>query len=109
MHESRTDQSARRLALWFDPEAIAYALVGLLVVALAARALAGWVARSWVEGQRTAPAAVLALVVVTAASALFVLRRRKRWLFLGLMLVAVGFVSFLLASAGFTLPRSWTG
>jgi sugar phosphate permease len=107
MADSRTDQSARRLALWFDPEMAAYALVGLLVVGLSARALAGWVGRSWVDGQRTAPAVVLALVVAAAASSLFVLRCRKRWLYLGLVLVAVGFVSFLLTSAGFTLPRSW--
>ena len=107
MADSRTDQSARRFASWFDPEMVAYALVGLLVVGLAARALAGWVGRSWVEGQRAAPAVVLALIVAAAASSLFVLRRRKRWLYLGLLLVAVGFVSFLLASAGFTLPRSW--
>ena len=107
MADSRTDQSARRFAFCFDPEMVAYALVGLLVVGLAARALAGWVGRSWVEGQRTAPAVVLALIVAAAASSLFVLRRRKRWLYLGLLLVGVGFVSFLLASAGFTLPRSW--
>lgn len=107
MADSRTDQSARRFALWFDPETVAYALVGLFVVGLAARALAVWVGRSWVDGQRTAPAVVLALVVAVAASSLFALRRRKRWLYLGLVLVAVGFVSFLLASAGFTLPRSW--
>jgi hypothetical protein len=107
MKDSRTDRSARRFALWFDPEAVAYALVGLLVVVLAARALAGWVARSWIEGQRTAPATVLVFVVAAAAAALFVLRRRKRWLYVGLLLVAVGFASYMLASAGFTLPRSW--
>jgi hypothetical protein len=107
MAESRTDQSARRFALWFDPEVVAYALVGVLVIGLGARALAGWVARSWVEGQRTASAVVLSLVVASAISSLFVLRRRKRWLYLGFLLVAVGFVSFLLASVGFTLPRSW--
>jgi sugar phosphate permease len=107
MADSRTDQPARRFALWFDPEMVAYALAGLLVAGLGTRALAGWVARSWVEGQRTAPAVVLSLVVAAAVSSLFVLRRRKRWLYLGVLLVAVGFVSFLLASAGFTLPRSW--
>ena len=107
MADSRTDQSARRFALWFDPETAAYAFVGLLVVGLAARALAGWVGRSWAEGQRTVPAVVLAVVAGAAASSLFVLRRRKRWLYFGLLLAAVGFVSFLLASAGFTLPRSW--
>jgi hypothetical protein len=105
--ELRTDQSARRYALWLDPETVVYALVGLLVVGLGARALADWVVRSWVEGRRTLPAVVLVLVAVAAGSSLFVLRRRKRLLYLGIMLVVVGLVSYFLASAGVTLPKSW--
>jgi uncharacterized membrane protein len=50
---------------------------------------------------------VLVLVAVAASSSLFVLRRRKRLLYLGIMLVVVGLVSYFLASAGVTLPKSW--
>jgi hypothetical protein len=107
MHESRSEQSARRTWSWFDPEMLAYALVGLLVVGLGARALASWVGVSWANGQRVLPTAVLCLVAATVGAFLFALRRRKGLLYLGLVLVAVGSVSYLLASAGVTLPRSW--
>jgi sugar phosphate permease len=107
MHESRKEQSARRLASWFDPEALLYGLVGLFVVVLGARQLAGWVADSWVEGHRALAASALGSLVITVGALLFTMRRQRRWLILGIVLVAVGFVSYLLASVGFTLPPSW--
>jgi hypothetical protein len=107
MSDPRTEQSTRRFAAWFDPEMVVYALFGLLVVGLGARALAAWAATSWGGGERVLPALVLVTTVVALASGLFLLRRRKRFLYLAVALVAVGFVSFLLASAGFSLPQSW--
>ena len=47
------------------------------------------------------------LLVIAAGALLFATRRHKRWFILGIVLVAVGFVSYLLASAGITLPSSW--
>jgi uncharacterized membrane protein len=107
MSDPRTEQSARRFAAWFDPEMVVYALFGLLVVGLGARALAAWAATSWAAGERVLPAVVLASTVVALVSVLFLLRQRKRFLYLALALVAVGSVSFLLASAGLSLPQSW--
>jgi hypothetical protein len=107
MHESRNEQSARRLASWFDPEALLYGLLGLFVVVLGARQLAGWISSSWAEGHHALAATALGSLVITAGALLFALRRHKRWFILGVALVAVGFVSYLLASVGFTLPPSW--
>ena len=107
MHDSREHQSARRFATWFDPEALVYGLVGLLVVVLGARQLAKWISSSWVEGNHTLAVGALGSLVIASGALLFATRRHKRWFVLGIVLVAVGFVSYLLASAGFTLPSSW--
>jgi hypothetical protein len=107
MHDSRTEQSRRRVATWFDPEALLYGLVGLLVVVIGARQLAAWVANSWAQGQRMLVAGAFVVLAVAVGGFLFGLRRRRRWLVLGIALVAVGFVTYLLASLGFTLPPSW--
>jgi hypothetical protein len=107
MHESREHQSSRRFAAWFDPEALLYGLVGLLVVVLGARQLAKWISGSWVEGNHALAVGALGLLVIAVGALLFVTRRHKRWFIFGIVLVAVGFVSYLLASAGITLPSSW--
>ena len=107
MHEPRTEQPARRFTSWFDPEALLYGVVGLVVVILGARRLAGWIADSWAAGHRALTVGVLGVLAIIAGALLFGLRRHKRWLILGIVLVAVGFVSYLLASLGFTLPPSW--
>jgi len=107
MHEPRKEQSARPLATWFDPESLLYGLVGLLVVVLGARQLASWIANTWAAGHRALATCALGSLVIIAGALLFAVRHRKRWLILGTVLVAVGFVSYLLASLGFTLPPSW--
>jgi hypothetical protein len=107
MDQPRTEQSARRLASWFDLEGLLYALVGIVVVVEGGRALASWVVTSWVEGKRFLASLIVSLVLAAAIGFLFFVRRRKRLLYLGIGLVAVGFVTFGLASAGFTLPPSW--
>jgi len=86
---------------------LVYAIFGLIVVGLGARALAAWARTSWVGGDRIMPVAVLLPTALAMGAALYFLRRRKRFLYLAVVLVAVGFASFLLASAGLSLPRSW--
>jgi len=107
MADSHTEHRARRFATGFDPEMVAYALFGLLVVGLGARAFAAWLLNAWANGERLLPLSALCSVVAGAVGVLVLVRHRKRILYLGVALVAVGVVAFLLASAGFTLPRSW--
>ena len=109
MNESRTEQTTRELASWFDPEFVLYAIFGLLVVGLGGHALARWAFSSWAKGERTLPAVAFIAVTVATLAALFMLRTRRRLLYLGLALALVGIVSFALASAGYSIPRSWFG
>ena len=109
MNESRTEQTTRELASWFDPEFVLYALFGLLVVGLGGHAFARWALASWVKGERTLPLVAFIAVAVATLAVLFMLRTRRRLLYLGLALALVGIVSFALASAGYSIPRSWFG
>jgi hypothetical protein len=109
MNESRTEQTTRELASWFDPEFVLYALFGLLVVGVGMQALAHWAFASWAKGERALPAVALSAVAVTTLAILFALRTRRRFLYLGLVLALVGILSFALASAGYSIPRSWFG
>jgi hypothetical protein len=92
---------------WFDPELFLYALVGILVIAIGARALGYWVVDSWAAGRRLVPSAIVAVAMGCVGAALVALRSHKRWLYVGVALAVVGAVCFLLASLGFELPRSW--
>lgn len=107
MSDRDTGKPSHALTSWLDPEAIAYALVGLLVIGLGARALARWAFASWADGERT----ILALVVTACSLAiltlLVLLRGRRRYFYLGIALALVGAVSFALASLGIHLPHWW--
>jgi hypothetical protein len=109
MGESRDRQPPRAFASWFDPEAALHAVVGALVVGAGANALGRWAVDAWVSGARLLPALVAGVPVIAAISLLFLVRTRKRLLYIGYALVSVGLVCFLLASMGYTLPRSWLG
>ena len=103
---NRTEASsdrARRFALWFDPELFLYGLVGLVAMALGARALAQWVAASWSNGQRLLPSLVIIVVAACMGAVLMALRSRKRWFYLATALSVLGAVIFLLASLGFDM------
>lgn len=107
MVNPHTEKRAHRFATWFDPEMIAYGLFGLLVVGLGARGLAAWLVNSWAKGERLLPWLIAGFVMAGTVGLLVLVRHRKRFLYLGFALVLVGFVTFLMASAGFTFPQSW--
>jgi hypothetical protein len=109
MNESRTDQSTRNSAFWFDPEFVLYALFGLLVVGLGANTLARWAFASWARGERMLPAVTFIAIAAAIAAILVILRTRGRLLYIGLALALVGILSIALASAGYSVPRSWFG
>jgi len=109
MNESRTEQTTRNWASWFDPEFVLYAAFGLLVVGVGGHALARWALASWARGERGLPALAFAAIAVTIVIVLVMLRTRKRFLYLGLVLALFGVVSFALASAGYSIPRAWFG
>ena len=109
MNDSRTEQTTRNLASWFDPEFVLYTLFGLLVVGLGGHALARWAIGSWTKGERTLPAVAFIAIAGAIVTGLVMLRTRRRFLYRGLVLALVGIVSFALASAGYSIPRSWFG
>jgi hypothetical protein len=107
MDETRSKQTRRKWASWFDPEFVLYALFGLLVVGVSGQALARWALASWAEGQRSLPVVAFAAIAVTMSTVLAMLRTRKRFFYLGFALALVGIVSLALGSAGYSIPRAW--
>jgi hypothetical protein len=103
--DSRNDR--RRFPGWLDPEAIAYALIGLLVTAWGVTALARWSVSKWSEGQRVVVGAAVGALTAAVVVALLCSRGRQRVFRVILVLAGVGLVSYVLATLGFQLPQSW--
>jgi hypothetical protein len=100
-------KTSPQLRAWLDPEAIAYALVGLVAVVFGARALARWVIAEWTNGGRAVPIVAVSGCALAVLALLFSLRSRKRFLYLGIALSIVGGICFVMASFGVQLPADW--
>ncbi len=105
-NDSQRQQPSQN-STWLDPEFIVYALAGLLVAGLGAHQLARWTLAAWADGARALPILIVAATTVAVVTLLISLRHRRRFLYLGLALAAVGFASYPLASFGFSLPSGW--
>jgi hypothetical protein len=107
MNDRRSDRQARIDWSWFDLELIFYAIAGLVVIGLGVRALAEWVLGEWTAGSRLVPTLAFGGAAAAIATLLIVLRHHKRWLYLGTALTIIAIVTYILASAGVTIPPSW--
>jgi len=107
MNDSHSDRHDRIDYSWFDLELILYAIAGLAVIGLGVRALAHWAMGQWATGSRFFPALVVAGAGAAVVTLVVVLRHRKRWLYLSTALAIIGLVTFVIVSAGVTIPTSW--
>jgi hypothetical protein len=107
MDDLRSEYKSRIDWSWFDLEFLAYAIGGLVVIALGVRALARVLAGEWAAGGRLLPAAGALGASAIVAVLLFTLRSQKRWLYLGTALTVVALATAILSSAGVTVPASW--
>jgi hypothetical protein len=101
--------SHRASKWWFDPEFIAYVLVGLFAAVLGLNALGGWVIARWRAGQRLVPLLVCLGVIAVLIFLLTAMRQQRRFFTLALVLAGIGVVCFVAGSFGFTLPPAWVG
>jgi len=107
MHDPRSDRQTGFDYSWIDPEFVLYGIVGLVVIGLGARALAHWTMSEWAAGSRVLPGIALVGVGTVSVALLFVVRSRKRWLYLGTAFTIIAVATFLLATAGLSIPGGW--
>jgi hypothetical protein len=107
MDAPRSDCQNRFDYSWLDLEFVLYGIVGLVLVALGARALAHWVMSEWAAGARALPGLVLFAVGTKAVALLLVVRSRKRWFYLGAAFAAIALITLLLATVGVSIPAGW--
>jgi hypothetical protein len=103
----RRDRESRVDGSWFDPELMLYAIVGLVVIGLGVRSLAHWSMSEWASGARLLPVLILMAASAAVTSLLVALRPHKRWWYLGVGLTIIGVITFVLVTAGHTIPPSW--
>ena len=107
MHDPRSDRQTGFDYSWIDPEFVLYGIVGFVVIGLGARALAHWTMGEWVAGSRLLPGVVLVGAGIVTAGLLTVVRSRKRWLYLGVAFAFIAVATFLLVTAGLSIPAGW--
>jgi hypothetical protein len=107
MHDPHSDRQTSFDYSWLDLEFILYGIVGLVVIGLGARALARWVMSEWAAGNRALPGITLLAVGIASVALLFVVRSHKRWLYLGAAFTTIAVATFLLATAGLSIPAGW--
>ena len=92
---------------WIDPEFVLYGIVGIVVAGLGARALAHWAVSEWAAGSRVLPGVALIGFGTAFVALLYVVRSQKRWLYLGAAFAIIAVATFLLATAGLSIPAGW--
>ena len=107
MHDPRSDRRTGFDYTWIDPEFVLYGIVGLVVIGLGARALAHWTMGEWAAGSRVLPFIALVGVGTVSGALLLVVRSRKRWLYLGAAFTIIAVATFLLVTAGLSIPEGW--
>jgi len=107
MRDSHSDQQTPVDYSWFDLEFILYGIAGLVAISLGVRALAHWTMVEWAAGGRLLPSLALAGVSTAAVTLLIAVRSRKRWFYLGAAFTIIAVVTFLLVTAGISIPAGW--
>ena len=109
--QSNSQQNIKRSLMWlaWGPEAALYFLLGLAAFGLGTVASLRWAFDSWQHGARLPAICIISVAVLVPIAFVLLVRRQRRILAVGTVMLWLGVVAFALASIGFSLPAAWFG